>query len=66
VNYQTHGFTNVVAARFCSGCGQALGACRSAEVKAQRSHVCVPLCELVGPTPQFRQLDTQAARIVMS
>jgi class 3 adenylate cyclase len=55
VNCQTQGSANVAAARFCNGFGGALRARDSAGLKAERRHVCVPFCDLVGSTPLSQQ-----------
>jgi class 3 adenylate cyclase/tetratricopeptide (TPR) repeat protein len=65
VNCAKCGFTNVPAARFCGGCGKALAACRDVAPEAERRHVCVLFCDLVGSTPLSQQLDAEDLRIVV-
>jgi class 3 adenylate cyclase len=65
VNCQTCGFANVTVARFCSNCGKALAACNSFEPEAERRHLCVLFCDLVGSTPLSQQLDAEDLRIVV-
>jgi len=65
VNCQTCGFANVTAARFCGGCGKALGACNSVAFEAERRHLSVLFCDLVGSTPLSQRLDAEDLRIVV-
>ena len=50
VNCPSCGFANSAAARFCGGCGKALQTVASTASEAERRHVCVLFCDLVGST----------------
>src|SRR5579875_2315428 len=56
------GFENAAAARFCGGCGKALHAVTGNEHEAERRHVCVLFCDLVGSTPLSHRLDAEDLR----
>jgi class 3 adenylate cyclase/tetratricopeptide (TPR) repeat protein len=59
------GFPNTAAARFCGGCGKALHASTGATPEAERRHLCILFCDLVGSTPLSHQLDAEDLRDVM-
>ena len=59
------GFPNTAAARFCGGCGKALHASTGATPEAERRHLCILFCDLVGSTPLSHQLDAEDFRDVM-
>ena len=65
VNCPSCGFANVRVARFCGGCGKELKAITSAMPDAERRHVCVLFCDLVGSTPLSLRLDAEDLRNVM-
>ena len=65
VNCPSCGFANVRVARFCGGCGKQLTAITSAMPDAERRHVCVLFCDLVGSTPLSLRLDAEDLRNVM-
>ncbi|MEP7001770.1 MAG: adenylate/guanylate cyclase domain-containing protein [bacterium] len=56
------GFTNAPGIRFCGGCGTALEALASAAPEAERRHVCVLFCDLVGSTLLSQRLDAEDLR----
>jgi class 3 adenylate cyclase/tetratricopeptide (TPR) repeat protein len=60
VNCVSCGFANATAARFCGGCGKALEPSCGAE--AERRHVFVVFCDLVGSTPLSQRLDAEELR----
>jgi class 3 adenylate cyclase/tetratricopeptide (TPR) repeat protein len=62
VNCPSCGFSNVAAARFCSGCGRALDHGASAPPEAERRHVFVLFSDLVGSTPLSQRLDAEDLR----
>jgi len=53
------GFTIAPAARFCGGCGSRLEAAADAAPQAERRHICLFFCDLVGSTPLSRSLDAE-------
>ncbi len=61
----TCGFENAAAARFCGGCGKEFGAGGSGEPQAERRHVCVLFCDLVGSTQLSQQLDAEDFRVAL-
>ena len=65
VNCPSCGFANVRVARFCGGCGKELKAITSAIPDAERRHVCVLFCDLVGSTPLSFRVDAEDLRNVM-
>jgi class 3 adenylate cyclase/tetratricopeptide (TPR) repeat protein len=65
VNCATCGFENAAAARFCGGCGKEFGAGSGVEFQAERRHVCVLFCDLVGSTPLSQQLDAEDLRVAL-
>ena len=65
VNCPSCGFANSAAARFCGGCGQALATSASAVPEAERRHVCVLFCDLVGSTQLSHRLDAERLRDVV-
>ncbi len=65
VNCSSCGFTNMVAARFCGGCGRVLKAIATTAPEAERRHVCVLFCDLVGSTPLSHRLDAEDLRDVV-
>ena len=62
VSCQSCGFANARIARFCGGCGKALA---SALPEAERRHISVLFCDLVGSTPLSHRLDAEAFRDVV-
>ncbi len=56
------GFVNVAGVRFCGGCGKAVEASASAAPEAERRHVCVLFCDLVGSTLMSQRLDAEDLR----
>lgn len=65
VNCATCGFENAAAARFCGGCGKEFGSGSGVEFQAERRHVCVLFCDLVGSTPLSQQLDAEDLRVAL-
>lgn len=65
VNCSSCGFANTTAAHFCGGCGKALEAIACAAPEAERRHVCVLFCDLVGFTPLSHRLDAEDLRDVV-
>jgi len=63
--YPCCGFANAAAARFCGGCGKALEAIADGSPEAERRHVCVLFCDLVGSTPLSHRLDAEDFRDVI-
>jgi class 3 adenylate cyclase len=59
------GFVNSAAARFCGGCGRAFKVIAGASPEAERRHVCVLFCDLVGSTPLSHRLDAEDFREVV-
>jgi class 3 adenylate cyclase len=59
------GFANATAARFCAGCGKALDAEAGVAFEAERRHVCVLFCDLVGWTAMSRRPDAEDLRNVV-
>jgi class 3 adenylate cyclase/tetratricopeptide (TPR) repeat protein len=66
VNCSCCGFANAAPARFCGGCGKPLEAIGATSVEAERRHVCVLFCDLVGSTPLSHQLDAEDFRDVLA
>jgi class 3 adenylate cyclase/tetratricopeptide (TPR) repeat protein len=62
VNCPSCGYANAMVARFCGGCGKALG---KALPEAERRHLCVLFCDLVGSTPLSQHLDAEDLRDVV-
>ena len=58
------GFTSPLTARFCSQCGAAVGA-ETAIPKAERLHLTVMICDLVGSTALSARLDPEDMREVI-
>jgi class 3 adenylate cyclase len=65
VNCSSCGFANTTPAHFCGGCGKALEAIACAAPEAERRHVCVLFCDLVGSTPLSHRLDAEDLRDVV-
>jgi class 3 adenylate cyclase/tetratricopeptide (TPR) repeat protein len=65
VNCPSCGFANTAAARFCGGCGKTLEAIGSTAPEAERRHVCVLFCDLVGSTQLSHRLDAEQLRDVV-
>src|SRR5579864_7946239 len=65
VNCPSCGFANRAAARFCGGCGKALQTVAGAASEAERRHVCVLFCDLVGSTQLSHRLDAERLRDVV-
>jgi class 3 adenylate cyclase/tetratricopeptide (TPR) repeat protein len=62
INCPWCGFANSLAARFCGGCGNALetlDAPALASLEAERRHLFVLFCDLVGSTPLSQRLDPE-------
>ena len=59
------GLTNPVASHFCGGCGKALDQIVSVMPEAERRHICVLFCDLVGSTPLSYRLDAEELRDVV-
>ncbi|HXW85467.1 MAG TPA: AAA family ATPase, partial [Candidatus Binataceae bacterium] len=59
VNCASCGFANAPIARFCGGCGTRLEATADAAPEAERRHICLLFCDLVGSTPLSRTLDAE-------
>jgi class 3 adenylate cyclase len=62
VKCRSCGFANVAAARFCVSCGKELEIINSAGPEAERRHVCVLFCDLVGSTALSHRLDAEDMR----
>ena len=62
MNCPSCGFANAPAARFCGGCGNRLEATADA---AERRHICLMFCDLVGSTPLSHILDAEDLRDVL-
>ncbi|MFZ2107383.1 MAG: adenylate/guanylate cyclase domain-containing protein [Roseiarcus sp.] len=58
-------FENPTNARFCGGCGVALAAPANAWPEAERRHICLLFCDLVGSTPMSQQLDAEDLRTAL-
>jgi len=58
-------FENAAVARFCGGCGKLLETNASAVPEAERRHVCVLFCDLVGSTPMSHRLDAEDLRNIV-
>jgi len=65
VNCTSCQFENAAIARFCGGCGKALDATAGAAPEAERRHVCVLFCDLVGSTAMSQRLDAEDLRNVV-
>ena len=59
MNCPSCGFANAPIARFCGGCGIRLEATADAAPEAERRHICLLFCDLVGSTPLSRTLDAE-------
>jgi class 3 adenylate cyclase/tetratricopeptide (TPR) repeat protein len=53
------GFAVGPAARFCGGCGARLEAVADPVPEAERRHICLLFCDLVGSTPLSQYLDAE-------
>lgn len=58
-------FENPTNARFCGGCGVALAVPANAWPEAERRHVCILFCDLVGSTPMSQQIDAEDLRTAL-
>ena len=56
------GYANQAPARFCGGCGKALNMASVPAREAERRHLCVLFCDLVGSTALSQQLDPEDLR----
>ena len=56
------GFANAPGMRFCGACGKALEAVESPAPEAERRHVCVLFCDVVGSTLLSQRLDAEDLR----
>ena len=65
VNCLSCGFANATAARFCGGCGKRSRRSASVTPEAERRHLFVLFCDLVGSTPLSQRLDPETLRDVM-
>ena len=58
-------FENSPIARFCGGCGKPIEAVGAIAPDAERRHICVLFCDLVGSTPLSGQVDPEDLRIIV-
>ena len=66
MNCPACGFANISAARFCGGCGKPLNTSAGGAPEAERRHVCLMFCDLVGSTPLSHLLDAEDLRDVLA